>query len=51
MEKLAIEGGPKVVADHSAGWPEFDEKAISAVPEAILWGSKQDCTALRSELG
>ena len=36
MEKLAIEGGPKVVAEHSAGWPEFDEKAISAVTEVLL---------------
>ena len=38
MEKLAIEGGPKAVTNHLAGWPQFDEKAISAVTEVLRSG-------------
>ena len=33
MEKLAIDGGSKAVTNSLAGWPQFDEKAISAVTE------------------
>ena len=38
MDKLAIEGGPKVVTNKLAGWPQFDEKAISAVTEVLRSG-------------
>ncbi len=38
MAKLAIEGGPKAVTNHLAGWPQFDEKAISAVTEVLRSG-------------
>ena len=38
MEKLAIEGGPKAVTNHLVGWPQFDEKAISAVTEVLRSG-------------
>jgi dTDP-4-amino-4,6-dideoxygalactose transaminase len=35
METLAIDGGNKAVTNKLAGWPQFDESAISAV-EAVL---------------
>ncbi len=38
-EKLAIDGGPKTVTNQLAGWPKFDENAISAV-EAVLRSGK-----------
>lgn len=38
MEKLAIEGGPRAVTNHLAGWPQFDEKAISTVTEVLRSG-------------
>jgi dTDP-4-amino-4,6-dideoxygalactose transaminase len=37
-EKPAIEGGPKAVTNKLAGWPSFDEKAISAVQEVLRSG-------------
>ncbi|MHC4203753.1 MAG: DegT/DnrJ/EryC1/StrS family aminotransferase [Planctomycetota bacterium] len=37
-EKLAIDGGPKTVTNKLAGWPQFDEKAISAVQEVLKSG-------------
>ena len=37
-EKLAIDGGPKSVTNKLAGWPRFDEKAISAVQEVLRSG-------------
>jgi len=37
-EKLAIDGGPKAVTNKLAGWPQFDEKAISAVQEVLRSG-------------
>ena len=37
-EKLAIDGGPKSVTNKLAGWPQFDEKAISAVQEVLRSG-------------
>ena len=36
--KLAIDGGPKSVTNKLAGWPQFDEKAISAVQEVLRSG-------------
>jgi dTDP-4-amino-4,6-dideoxygalactose transaminase len=36
--KLAIDGGPKAVTNKLAGWPCFDEKAISAVQEVLVSG-------------
>jgi dTDP-4-amino-4,6-dideoxygalactose transaminase len=36
--KLAIDGGPKSVTNTLAGWPQFDEKAISAVQEVLVSG-------------
>jgi dTDP-4-amino-4,6-dideoxygalactose transaminase len=36
--KLAIDGGPKSVTNKLAGWPQFDEKAISAVQEVLVSG-------------
>ena len=38
VEKLAIDGGPKVVTNKLAGWPSFDEKAIVAVQEVLRSG-------------
>jgi dTDP-4-amino-4,6-dideoxygalactose transaminase len=38
MERLAIEGGPKAVTNTLAGWPQFDEEAISAVTEVLRSG-------------
>jgi dTDP-4-amino-4,6-dideoxygalactose transaminase len=38
MDKLAIEGGPKAVTNHLVGWPQFGEKAISAVTEVLRSG-------------
>jgi hypothetical protein len=38
MNKLAIEGGPKAVTNQLAGWPQFDDKAISAVTEVLKSG-------------
>ena len=37
-EGLAIDGGPKSVTNKLAGWPQFDEKAISAVQEVLRSG-------------
>ncbi len=37
-EKLAVDGGPKVVTNKLAGWPCFDEKAIAAVQEVLKSG-------------
>ena len=37
--QLAIEGGPKAVANALPGWPRFDDKAIRAV-EAVLRSGK-----------
>jgi len=37
-EKLAIDGGPKSVTNKLAGWPQFDEKAISAVQDVLRSG-------------
>jgi dTDP-4-amino-4,6-dideoxygalactose transaminase len=34
-EQLAVDGGPKAVTNKLAGWPQFDEKAISAVQEVL----------------
>ena len=36
--KLAIDGGSKAVTNQLAGWPSFDEKAISAVQEVLRSG-------------
>lgn len=38
MSKLAIEGGSKAVTNTLIGWPQFDEKAISAVTEILRSG-------------
>jgi dTDP-4-amino-4,6-dideoxygalactose transaminase len=38
MDNLAIEGGPKAVTNPLAGWPQFDDKAISAVTEVLKSG-------------
>ena len=35
---LAIDGGPKAVTNKLAGWPQFDEKAISAVQDVLRSG-------------
>jgi dTDP-4-amino-4,6-dideoxygalactose transaminase len=37
-EKLAIEGGPKAVTNKLAGWPQFDDKAVTAVKEVLKSG-------------
>ena len=37
-DKLAINGGPKVVTNKLAGWPSFDEKAIKAVEDVLRSG-------------
>jgi dTDP-4-amino-4,6-dideoxygalactose transaminase len=37
-DKLAIYGGPKVVTSKKIGWPNFDEKAITAVEEVLRSG-------------
>ena len=37
-EKLAIDGGHKSVTNKLAGWPQFDEIAISAVQEVLVSG-------------
>ena len=37
-ERLAIDGGSKSVTNKLAGWPSFDEKAISAVQEVLRSG-------------
>jgi len=37
-EGLAIDGGPKSVTNKLAGWPQFDEKAISAVQDVLRSG-------------
>jgi hypothetical protein len=34
-EKLAVDGGPKVVTNKLTPWPHFDENAIKAV-EGVL---------------
>jgi dTDP-4-amino-4,6-dideoxygalactose transaminase len=38
VEKLAIDGGTKAVTNKLAGWPQFDEKAISAVQDVLRSG-------------
>ncbi|MEK7407012.1 MAG: DegT/DnrJ/EryC1/StrS family aminotransferase [Acidobacteriota bacterium] len=38
MQQLAINGGPKAVANKLIGWPRFDEKAIEAVVEVLRSG-------------
>ena len=38
IDKLAIDGGPKAVTNKLAGWPSFDEKAISAVQDVLMSG-------------
>jgi dTDP-4-amino-4,6-dideoxygalactose transaminase len=38
MEKLAIEGGSKVVANKLVGWPHFSEEAIESVVETLRSG-------------
>ena len=37
-EQLAINGGPKVVTNNLAGWPQFDRKAVDAVVEVLKSG-------------
>jgi len=37
-EKLAIAGGPKAVKNTCAGWPQFDDNAISAVVRVLKSG-------------
>jgi len=37
-ERLAIDGGSKSVTNKLAGWPQFDEKAISAVQDVLVSG-------------
>ncbi len=37
-EKLAIAGGPKAVKNALAGWPQFDDNAISSVVEVLRSG-------------
>jgi len=37
-EQLAIDGGPKAVTNKLAGWPQFDEKAITAVQDVLRSG-------------
>ena len=37
-DRLAIDGGSKVVTNKLAGWPQFDEKAIKAVEEVLRSG-------------
>jgi hypothetical protein len=38
MDKLAIEGGSKAVTNQLASWPQFEEKAVSAVTEVLRSG-------------
>lgn len=38
VTKLAIEGGPKAVTNQLRGWPQFEERAISAVTEVLKSG-------------
>jgi len=38
MNNLAINGGPKAVTNQLPGWPQFDDKAISAVAEVLRSG-------------
>jgi dTDP-4-amino-4,6-dideoxygalactose transaminase len=38
MNNLAINGGPKAVTNQLPGWPQFDDKAISAVTEVLKSG-------------
>jgi dTDP-4-amino-4,6-dideoxygalactose transaminase len=38
VEKLAVDGGPKAVVNKLAGWPSFDENAISAVQDVLRSG-------------
>ncbi|UCD50173.1 MAG: DegT/DnrJ/EryC1/StrS family aminotransferase [Phycisphaerales bacterium] len=37
-EKLAIDGGPKTVANKMTPWPQFDENAIKAVEQVLRSG-------------
>ncbi|MHC4521364.1 MAG: DegT/DnrJ/EryC1/StrS family aminotransferase [Planctomycetota bacterium] len=37
-DRLAIDGGPKVVTSTLAGWPQFDETAIVAVQDVLRSG-------------
>ena len=36
--KLAIDGGPKTVANKMTPWPQFDENAIKAVEQVLRSG-------------
>ena len=47
MERLAIEGGPKAVTNKLQGWPQFDEKAISAVTDVLRSGKVNYWTGKR----
>jgi len=38
MNNLAINGGPKAVTNQLPGWPQSDDKAISAVVEVLRSG-------------
>ncbi len=38
LQKLAINGGAKVVTSKKIGWPNFDEKAINEVKEVLRSG-------------
>jgi len=38
VDTLAIDGGPKAVANELTGWPQFDEKAIKAVEDVLRSG-------------
>ena len=35
---MAIEGGPKAVTNRLASWPQFDDKAVTAVKEVLKSG-------------
>jgi dTDP-4-amino-4,6-dideoxygalactose transaminase len=37
-EKLAIDGGPKVVTNKLVGWPQFSERSIKSVEEVLRSG-------------
>ena len=38
MEKLTMEGGPKVVTNKLVRWPNFSEEAIQSVVETLRSG-------------
>ncbi len=37
-EKLAVDGGPKAVANTLVGWPQFSEKAVKSVEKVLRSG-------------